>query len=71
MLRNVAERMPPPQEKDRERSRRPRLPGGFSKLEIIFCVFLTENDFVNALIPFIGVKGRNENNLPYREVPLS
>ena len=29
----------------------------FSKLEIIFCVFLTENYFVNALIPFIGVRG--------------
>ena len=28
-----------------------------SKLEIIFCVFLTENYFVNALIPFIGVRG--------------
>ena len=29
--------------------------GLFSKLEIIFCVFLAENNFVNALIPFIGV----------------
>jgi len=28
-----------------------------SKLEIIFCGFLTENYFVNALIPFIGVRG--------------
>jgi len=28
----------------------------FSKLEIIFCVFLAENNFVNALIPFIGVR---------------
>ena len=27
-----------------------------SKLEIIFCPFLAESDFVNALIPFIGVK---------------
>jgi len=28
----------------------------FSKLEIIFCVFLSANNFVNALIPFIGGK---------------
>ena len=37
----------------------------FSKLEIIFCAFLphegvlkrvAENNFVNALIPFIGVR---------------
>jgi hypothetical protein len=28
----------------------------FSKLEIIFCVFLAENNFVNTLIPFIGVE---------------
>ena len=28
----------------------------FSKLEIIFCVFLAENNFVNALIPrFAGL----------------
>ncbi len=26
-----------------------------SKLGIIFCIFWTENNFVNALIPFIGV----------------
>ena len=28
-----------------------------SKLEIIFCVFLAKNYSVNALIPFIGVRG--------------
>jgi len=28
----------------------------FSKLEIIFCVFLAENNLVNALIPFIGAR---------------
>jgi len=28
----------------------------FSKLEIIFCAFLAENNFVNLLIPFIGVR---------------
>ena len=28
----------------------------FSKLEFIFCVFLSENKFVNALIPFVGVE---------------
>ena len=27
-----------------------------SKLETIFCVFPAENSFVNALVPFIGVK---------------
>jgi hypothetical protein len=27
-----------------------------SKLEIIFCSYLAENNFVNALIPIIGVK---------------
>lgn len=27
-----------------------------SKLEIIFCAFLAENNFVNALIPFIGAR---------------
>jgi len=27
-----------------------------SKLEIIFCVFMTGNNLVNALIPFIGGK---------------
>jgi peptide methionine sulfoxide reductase msrA/msrB len=31
-----------------------------SKLEIIFCVFLEENNFVNALIPFIGVRKTQE-----------
>jgi hypothetical protein len=31
------------------------LKGLFSKLEIIFCAFLAENNFVNAVIPFIGV----------------
>ena len=30
----------------------------FSKLEIIFCAFLAENNFVNLLIPFIGVRER-------------
>ncbi len=30
-----------------------------SKLEIIFCVFPAENNFVNALIPFIGVRFKN------------
>ena len=29
---------------------------GFSKLEIIFCALMAENNFVNALIPFIGAK---------------
>jgi len=28
----------------------------FSTLEIIFGVFLAENDFVKVLIPFIGVR---------------
>ncbi len=28
----------------------------FSKLEVVFCDFQAENDFVNALIPFIGVR---------------
>jgi hypothetical protein len=28
----------------------------FSKLEIIFCAFIAENNFVNALIPFIVVR---------------
>jgi hypothetical protein len=28
----------------------------FSKLEVIFCVFLAENNFVNALILFIRVR---------------
>jgi len=28
--------------------------GLFSKLDIIFCVFLAENNFVNAFIPFSG-----------------
>ncbi|MBN2844618.1 MAG: hypothetical protein JXQ25_01325 [Deltaproteobacteria bacterium] len=28
----------------------------FSTLGIIFCVFLTENNFVNALIPIVGIK---------------
>lgn len=27
----------------------------FSKLEINFCLFLAESNFVNVLIPFIGV----------------
>jgi hypothetical protein len=44
------------------------LPGPFSKLEIIFCVFLprkevlkrvTENNFYKALIPFIRVRNHN------------
>ena len=29
--------------------------GLFSNLEIVFCVFPAENNFVKALIPFIGV----------------
>jgi biotin synthase len=32
----------------------------FSKLEIIFCIFLAENNFVNALIPFIGARKNQE-----------
>jgi len=28
----------------------------FSKLEVIFCVFLAENNFVNALILFIRAR---------------
>jgi hypothetical protein len=40
----------------------------FSKLEIIFCVFLAENNFVNALIPFIGVRRWDNNPSPLRVV---
>jgi hypothetical protein len=32
----------------------------FSKLEIIFCAFLAENNFFNALIPFIGARREKE-----------
>jgi hypothetical protein len=32
-----------------------------SKLETISCVFPAENSFVNALIPFIGVRIRQVN----------
>lgn len=28
----------------------------FSKLEVVFCAFLAENNFVNALILFIRVR---------------
>jgi hypothetical protein len=32
-----------------------------SKLEIIFCFFLAENNFFNALIPFIGARRKNND----------
>ena len=33
----------------------------FSKLEVIFCAFWAENDFVNALIQFIGIRLNRES----------
>jgi len=38
---------------------------GFSMLEVIFCVFLAENNFVNALVQFIGVRECQKTGRPY------
>jgi hypothetical protein len=36
--------------------RLPVIEVALSNVEIVFCVFLAENNFVKALIPFFGVK---------------